>query len=333
MPDAGKGDAIVSRLKGPTVRTIRRISGDNGYLERTARAVRDRARYRSNGSIKNTTSVAFRGDKTRFGVYGFGGCDVWAIAECGPGLQRHTTATGAACAQGRADFTRTDLILQSFDGVPVDAVAEVTQRLDLDPITFRPALFEPDFTIPGHERLGSFPKNVVALTISSDLVRTIYRDRESGYLVDPGGFWLARDIGDTLGDLDTVKWFSRNFEKLGKISLDQSMANMRRLITLVRSETGAEVVVFNSLTVDPGRTVLDYKLSHSPHRTRRRDFALALVDLAVELDFSILDVDRIIKGVGVSGLGDFVKFMPMHKKAIANEFVRILDEREVFDRQ
>ena len=322
----------MARLRKRAVRTLRRLTGDGDGIEKKLRSTRDRALYRTSGTVKSTTAVAFRGDRNRFGVYGFGGCDVWSIAESGPSLQRHTTATGAVFAEGRAQFTRSDLILQTWEGVDLDEVAEVSHRLDLEPASFRPVLFEPDFVVPGSERLGSFPKDVVVLTISSDLVRTLYRHREHGFLVDPGGFWLARDIGGTLDDLDTVKWFASEFEKIGRISLEASMANMRRIVGLIRTEIGAEVVVFKSLSVDPGRQVFDYKLSHSPHRTRRREFALALVELAADLDFSIVDVDRIVKGVGVSGLGDFVKFMPMHKKAIAEELVRILRDREVFDR-
>jgi len=321
----------VSRARKRIVRTLRRVAGEGSDVERVMRDARDRARYAAKGSIRRTTVSVFRGDESRFGVYGYGGCDVWAIAESASLLRTHLGSTGAAYAAGRAGFTRTDLILQAWDGVNPDHVAEVSQRLNLDPRMYRPVLFEPEFTIPRAEWLGSFPKDVVVLTISTDLARTLYRHREHGFLVDPGGFWLAGDIGAALGNLDAVKWFSRNFEKAGRISLEQSMANLSRIVGLVRAEIGAEVVVFNALTVDPGRQVLNYKLSHSPHRTRRREFALALIDIARELDFSIVDVDRTVKGVGVSGLGDFVKFMPMHKRAVADEFVRVLYERGVFD--
>lgn len=320
------------RLRNRTIRTLRRVTGEGSKVEDKLRHARNRVRFRTTGSVKSLTSVVLHGGVARLGIYGFAGCDVWAIAESGPFLKEHTTSTAAAYAAGRASFTRSDLILQSWDGVDPNDVAEVTSRLNLDPITFQPALFEPTFKVPEAEQLGHFPKDVVVLTISSDLVRTLYRHRDKGFLVDPGGFWLASDIEGALADLDTVKWFSRNFEKVGRIDLETSMENFRRIVGLVRSEVNAEVIVFNSLTVDPGRQVFDYKLNHSPHRTRRREFALALVDLASELDFSIVNVDRIVKGVGVSGLGDFVKFMPMHKAAIAEEFVRVLDERGVFER-
>jgi hypothetical protein len=318
------------KLKKRAVRTLRRVVGDDSAVETTLRKLRNRAQFRTSGLSKQTTYVVFRGDETRIGVYGFGGCDTWAIAESGPWLRRTTTATGAAWAAGRAQYTRSDLMLQAIDGVDLNAVAEVSERLQLERPTFQPVLLEPRFTVPGHEHLGSFPKDVVVLTISSDLSRILYRHKEHGFLVDPGGFWLSADIKDALGDLDTVKWFAKHFEKTGRTTVDQTMSNMERLVTLIRQRLGAEVVFFNCLTVDPGRQVFDYKLSHSPHRTRRREFGLALVELSRKMDFSIVDADRILKGVGVSGLGDFVKYMPEHKKAIAAEFVRVLREREVF---
>ena len=144
----------VSRMRKRTVRTFRRVVGQDSRLERSLRDTRDRARYRATGTIKHTTAVAFRGDGNRFGVYGFGGCDVWAIAESGPGLRDNLSASGAAFAQGRAQYTRSDLILQSWEGVDLDHVAEVTSRLKLDPITFRPDLFEPEFELPALIRVG-----------------------------------------------------------------------------------------------------------------------------------------------------------------------------------
>jgi hypothetical protein len=313
-------------------RALRTVVGDDSRVETWLRSARDRARYRTARDVKGTWYSVFRGDENRrVGVYGYGGCDVWAIREMGPALRELTGATGATYARGRASFTRSDLILQGYDGVNPDHVAEVVERLNLDPITFQPTLFEPTFPVPEVPNAGDFPKDVVVLTMATDLVRTVYQHREHGFLVDPGGFWLANDIKEALNDLDTVKWLSTTFKKVGKIDLESSVANTRRIIELVRQHTGAEVVVFNSLTVDPGRQVFDYKISHNPHRTRRREFALALVELSREMDFSVIDVDRAIKGMGVSGLGDFVKFATPHMKAIAKEMVNVLQEREVFE--
>lgn len=318
------------RMRGMTVRTIRRVMGSDSVAERGLRKLRHRRDYATKGLVRTSTMCAFRGDTTqRFGVYGYGGCDLWALADAGPRLRREIDATGALYARGRASFTRSDLILQGYDGVDPELAAEVTERLGLDPVAFQPDLFDPEFTIEGHEELGRYPKDVVVLSISSDLVRTLYRHREHGFLVDPGGFWLAADVRDALAEPETVKWFAAEFRKVGRLTVEESMACFRRLIGLVRETTGAHVVVFNSLTVDPGRRVLDYKVSHSPHRTRRREFAGALVELGRELDVSIVDVDRIVKGVGVEGLGDFVKLAAPHRRAVGEEFVRVLRDREI----
>ena len=191
-------------LRKKAVRTIRRVAGDDSKIETTLRAARDRAAYRSGALSKQTTAVVFRGDDTKFGIFGFGGCDVWAIAESGAELRKATTASGATWAAGRAQFTRSDLILQAYDGIDPELTAEVSERLQLEKPMFKPVLFEPEFLVPGHERLGPYPKNVIVLTISTDLVRTMYRHREHGYLVDPGGFWLAsaRDRWTTTGVVD-----------------------------------------------------------------------------------------------------------------------------------
>jgi hypothetical protein len=37
----------------------------------------------------------------------------------------------------------------------------------------------------------------------------------------------------------------------------------------------------------------------------------------------------VVKGVGVEGLGDFVKLTPRHKKAVGEELVRVLVDRGV----
>lgn len=294
------------------------------------RRARHRFEYQTKGFSRTTTTCVYKGDPhRRFGVYGYAGCDIWAIADAGPFLRDVTGATGAVYAEGRADFTRSDLILQGHDGVDATKVAEVIERLDGKPIMFEPNLFNSQFVVPDYPYAGSYDKDVVVLSISSDLSRTVYQHREHGFLIDPGGFWLASDVKDALEDLDTVKWFTKTFKKIGRLTAEETMANFRRLVPLVRETTGAHVVMFNSLTVDPGRRVMDYKLSHSPHRTRRREFAAALVELARELDFSIVDVDRVVKGVGVQGLGDFVKLTPRHKRAVGEEFVRVLRDREV----
>lgn len=318
----------MATIKGIITRALRRRVGKNSPVEQQLRTLQNRVRFARSGTITSIDTYVGKGRSDgRLGIYGFGGCDVWAIASAGRRLARNVPQTLAINSFGRARFTRSDLILQTIDGVDPDAAAEVIERLQLEPAMFQPVLFEPEFVVPDAPHLGAFPKSVVVMSISSDLVRTLYRHKEHGFLVDPGGFWLASGIESALEDLEQVKWFSQNFRKVGRISLEDSMNNFRTLVPLVRERTGAEVVLFNSLMVDPGRYAIDYDHSHSPHRVRRREFASALVELARELDFSIIDVDRTIKGVGTNGMNDFVKFGPVQKKAVAETFARVIQER------
>lgn len=320
----------MSRIVGRTRRTIRRLAGHDSNVEKRIRDVRNLARYRTEGSLHRTQVYAYKGTSNeRFGLYGYGGCDVWSIVEAGPLLRTFFDRTVAISTPGRAQFTRSDLILQTYDGVDGGMVRETVERMSLDPLAFRPVLFEPAFRIPEYERLGAYPKNVVVLTTSTDMTRTLYRHREHGFLADPGGGWLDTDLENTLANLDAVKWFAENFRKVGRLKVEESMANLARIIEIVRRDLGAEVLVLNALTVDPGRNVLDYSLSESPHGMRRREFLAATVDLSRELDVPVLDVDRIVKGAGTAGLANFVKYTDDHKRLIGAEVVRILREREV----
>ena len=75
-----------------------------------------------------------------------------------------------------------------------EATEEVSDRLRLRRDYFKPTLFSPGFLIPGFRHLGVFPKTVVVLSLAPNVIRTLYRHRESGFLVDPGGWWLNQDL-------------------------------------------------------------------------------------------------------------------------------------------
>src|SRR5206468_3932267 len=100
-----------------------------------------------------------------------------------------------------------------------------------------------------------FPKTVVCLSVGPDLMRTVYRHREYGVLVDPGGAWLNQSLELTLRDLSLASWFRANFVSVGKLSVDDFAANFAEVVRLVKERTGARVLVFNSLMVDPGSQI------------------------------------------------------------------------------
>ncbi len=318
-------DKPARSMRRRVLATTRRYLGRGNPIENEVRSARNIAKFRMGRDISRRDFYAYKNEGSeRLGIYGMGGCDVLTIVRAGPQLRKLTPGSGCIAAVGKAAHARSDLLLQTLDPPPPELTADVAERLNLDPEYFSPRLFTPTFTVPDQRGLGSFPKDVVVLSLSTDTSRTLYRHREHGYLVDPGGWWLTTDMEAVLQDLSAVKWFTSTFKKVGRISVEQSMDNFEKIITVVRERTGAFVVMMNVLTVDPGIAAMDYKLSNSPNRVRRREFAVAVTELARKLDFPVLDVDRAAKVEGISGQADFVHYTLDQKRTIARDFIEIL---------
>jgi hypothetical protein len=283
---------------------------------------------------KNFVVIESRRDpEPRVGIVLRGGCDLPSMFAAAPFIQPDLQGTVAIFKQGTGGDLgahRSDQILQTLKDIPADVTETVRERLRLEPSYFSPHLFEDkDFEIDGFPEFGRFPKSVVALSIGSDLVRTMYRQREYGFLVDPGGFWLNQLVDRVIPDPTVAKWFKDNFESVGKISLAESRENYRQIIPMIRERTGAEVIMYNTLVVDPGSATHNYQLLNPALSARRRKFQLALMELSAELDFPILDVDRILKRQGVQEQVDFAHVPFSQMQPIGREAHRILTELEV----
>jgi hypothetical protein len=280
--------------------------------------------------------VSYRGEKTvvlrkgadvpRRGIYLRGACDMPSLFTLAPmvvddlegSLCIHISGRGVAQA-------RSDLLLQTYSGVSSDFAEELRAQFDLPPGSFAPTLFEPRFTVPGLPDPNTFPKTVVVLSILPDLSRTVYRHRASGYVVDPGTAWL-NNLASALADLSMATWFRENFESLGRISVEEFTENYRRLIPAIKRETGAHVLVFNSLEIEPFDPTHDYSLRNLKSASRRRRFNIALAELSRELDFRVVDVDRVLKEQGVDRQVDFSHFPVDRMRAVAGEAHGILRE-------
>jgi hypothetical protein len=317
-------DAKIS-MKRRALKVVRRYDGETRTVEKAARSMRNAAKFRSGRPVRRRDVFAIRkGSSERFGVYGFGGCDILSIVGAGPELASRVDGSFCIGSFGKADHTRSDVLLQTLNPPNPSLTQDVSERLGLIDTYFTPTLFEPTFPIPHQVGIGEFPKNVVVLSTSADSSRTLYRNREHGFLVDPGGWWLTTDMGDVLNDLSAVKWFASNFVKARRIEVDESMSNFAQIITELRDRTGAFVVMMNVLTVDPGSSSLDYKHANSPNRVRRREFGLAATELAADMDLPLLDVDRMTKEMGISGQADFVHYTPDQNALISREFSQLL---------
>ena len=161
-------------------------------------------------------------------------------------------------------------------------------------------------------------------------MRTVYQHREHGFLVDPGGAWLNQSLELTLRDLSLATWFRQHFTSVGKFSVAEFVEKFSQVVRLVKKHTGARVLVFNTLTVDPGSQIHNYELVKNCHAIRRREFHLALAELSRTLDFSVIDLDRVLKRAGVRMHVDFGHAPPVFYPLIAQEVVRILRDVGVF---
>jgi len=269
----------------------------------------------------------------RAGVVLRGGCDIPSTFAALPLMAEQVKGTFAIARQGTGSGLgshRTDQMLQTIDGIKYTGLDEATERLNLGEHYFSPRVFvEADFQIDGYPKFGSFPKSVVALSIGSDLVRSVYRHRSHGYLVDPGGFWLDSLQGMNQLEAETLRWLKTDFENLGRIDVTDFHRNLGEIITLLRDRLGVHVIVYNALVFDPGSQHHNYQLMKPAHSLRRREFNVALSDLSQTHDFHILDIDNILKKGGVREQVDFVHFTAEQTAPIGAEFYRILRALEV----
>ncbi len=261
----------------------------------------------------------------RRGVVLKGGCDLPSVYTAGPLLRQGIQGTIAIARHfGGTGGNRSDQILQTLDNLPEDAIAETRRMLDLGDEYFSPTFFQPTFTVPQMPEAGTFNKDLVIMSIASDETRQMYEHREHGFLADPGGWWLNQDLDRVLGDLSAVEWFRQTFRRIGRMSVDDFRKANTRLVQEIRGRLGAKVVYYNSLVLDPSNPTHNYQLIKAAHSTRRREFAIALAELSQQLDFPIVDVDRILKEEGVEAQVDFAHFPVDRMAPIGAEVYRVM---------
>lgn len=263
----------------------------------------------------------------RVGIYMRGGCDLPSIFAAAPLIREHVQGTCCIFNDGIGiSDARADILLQALRGVRPEQVSDIIARLKLPADYFSPRLVEETFVVPGAESFGEFPKSVVVLSAAPNLVRTAYRHREHGYLVDPGGWWLNQSMESVLSDLSSARWFKEHFQPVGRISIESFRESFGEVVRLVKNKTGAHVLAYNALVVEPGNPTHNYQFVKNAQSMRGRELHLALTDLSRELDFHVVDVDRVLKRAGVSRQTDFAHFLTEHSAAIGAEAHRILAE-------
>jgi hypothetical protein len=313
----------------------RGVAGQDTGLERVLRRQYKTVRSRIDKEVAGENYVLFWSrspEKKRIGIYLKGSCHLQTIFACKAMIRR--TLDGSCCIFGDGEIAgaRSDLILQTLSDQPQEALDQILTKLKIPANYFRPQLFEQTFSVPGLRGHEEFRKAAVFFSIGSDVVRTLYRHRQTGILVDPGGWWLNQPMERVLGDLTSVGWFRENFDSIGRIAMQEFASNYEKIIGLVRERTGAQIVVFNVPTVEPRKLVHNYQFVRDPMARRTREFNVALAELSRRLDFPIVDVDRILKKAGVAGQKDFAHFPLELAPVVAKEAFGVMSDLGIFER-
>jgi hypothetical protein len=267
----------------------------------------------------------------RIGIYTRGGCHLHSVFACAPMI--HPRLEGSCCIinEGNAARCQSDLELQTLQDIPAEWVQPVVERFRLGADYFQPRLFEETFTVQANDQMEQFPKTVVMIHIGPDSTgRPLYRHRKHGFLVDPGETWLNR-LDSVLGNMPALSWFRETFESVGQVSVEHFVENYSKMIPLLRAKTGAEVMVFNHLTIRPGDATHTFEPIHWAPPMRWQEFNIALFELSRKLDFSIVNMDRILKLAGTGTQMDMAHFLPHQHLFVAKEAFRIMNELGVFD--
>jgi tetratricopeptide (TPR) repeat protein len=239
---------------------------------------------------------------------------------------------GTCCIlkEGQIEKSRSDILLQNLKDCPQDLLAPVLEKFYLPGNFFDNQLFSPSFGVSNGSNFEEFPKQVVILSIAPDVARVVYQHREHGFLIDPSGWWNNQRMDLMLRDLSSANWFRKHFVSLGRMTLETFIENFTQLINQIKQATNVHILVFNTLTIEPGNITHNYQFVKRPESLRRREFNLALVELSRKLNFWIVDIDKVLKQTRTKNMVDFAHFPVELYQPIGQEVFRILEELEIF---
>lgn len=315
------------------LRVLRKIIGGNAFLEHFLKNLYITAKSTIEKKYIGPNFVVFwsGSQKTkRLGIYVKGSCDLVSIFSCQPFI--HNVLHGTCCIlrEGAVWDSRSDFLLQTLQHFPQEWLEPVSKKLKLPHEYFKQSqLFKKSMAVSWCNDLEEFPKDVIFLSIGPDVIRTLYKHREHGFLVDPGGWWFNQSMNNVLSDLSVASWFRENFVNIGRISVDGFIENFTKIIQLLKNHTDAHILMLNALSVEPGNPTYNYQFVKNLLAVRAREFNLALVELSRKFDISIVDVDCVLKKAGINNQVDYAHFPPELYPFVAKEAFRIMMDLEV----
>lgn len=172
--------------------------------------------------------------------------------------------------------------------------------------------------------LFSAPVEVVVLSMQSVMLNSLVRHKRDGWLLFPENL--------AAWDADLREWLEAECDNAGLAPLEPILRRLEQLILAIEAHLGAHVLVYNVSPVIPGERTHCWLGAEDSLAMRVRRFNLALVELSMRLGFSIVDVERIAAAAGAERLKvDLVHLTAEGWRLVAEEVVRILDERGCFD--
>ena len=228
------------------------------------------------------------------------------------------------------------LLRARHPGVIAKIRHEPCARIDLIPLPGETLLSPPEEVarrLPGgahpiarqhHSALFDAPADAVIFSLQSAVISSPVRHRRDGWLLVPDAF-------DTW-DAASRAWLESECENAGLAPVESMLQRLEQLIGAVQERVGAPVLVYNLSPVIPGERTHCWLGAEDSLGLRVRRFNVGLMDLSTRLDFSVVDVDRILACAGAERLKvDMVHLKAEGLRLVAEEVVRILEERGCFD--
>jgi hypothetical protein len=167
---------------------------------------------------------------------------------------------------------------------------------------------------------------VVVFSLQPEVAHTLWRHRQSGYLVYRPPQWPQ------LATHEQKESFSEQFTPTGLLDVDQFRKNYIALIAAVKDRLDAHTVVFNCSSIDPESHVYNYHGREDDLALRAHKFGLALIELSIQEGISVIDVDRQVAEMG--GQRHVVgacRYSDDAYEAIGREFLRVLEDIGFFE--
>ena len=209
-------------------------------------------------------------------------------------------------------WTRSDGLLAADGQVPAEVAAR-SLALGSYPAAsqFSAALFESD-------------ADAFVMSILPDTATRMFRHRRDGFLFHPND---AKDWSDADRD-----WLRAEFDDLGLLSVEASVANIEQIIERIQARTEAPILIYNMSPIVPRETVYSYIGLGEIYSTRVKRFNLALIELSERTGVSVVDVDGLLARAGADRLKhDVMHLAPEAYELISAEVVRILEDMGLFD--